>query len=462
MPGARPDADHAPASTNQPNDEDENAVHSPFPVGASRTIESVTTNRTTPYDEEHGEVEHDHRAQDVERHGDGLRHETRRAFPAPRATRRWRISPRFTTAPERRRRARGPREHARGRPARERSIDRRSPRTRTASTASVVSPIVDSRMTPPRSMRCTIASTSMAPAMSSTGICSIDAHEVDLRDHVLGDLLHDHRDERRRLRLVAGLLAACHLVPVPQPVLERPQRALHDRRSRGPAPDAGGCARPPRPRPSPPGVSASIASPSTAPGSNASDPRVRPARRPSRRAPARTATPRHDSPTPGRRARAGRCAAARRSARAAAPAPAWAAASRPSPVLVPCSRRAQSPADPLVCSATVERRRPGSLPVRAPPTPVRARSRRRRHPCARGARRRHRPLTHRGPSHGRAQRAPGLSRPHLRQHRLPGPRPPRPGVPRSPARCSCRARFSSSRRPRPTATGTCRSRHNRR
>ena len=34
-----------------------------------------------------------------------------------------------------------------------------------------------------------------------------DAHEVDLRDHVLGDPLDQHRHERRRLRLVAFLLA---------------------------------------------------------------------------------------------------------------------------------------------------------------------------------------------------------------------------------------------------------------
>src|SRR5206468_7840789 len=64
-----------------------------------------------------------------------------------------------------------------------------------------------------------------------------DAHEVDLGDDVLGDLLHDDGDERGRLRLVAGLLAARELVPVPQRVLDRAQGRLHDGRARDRAPD---------------------------------------------------------------------------------------------------------------------------------------------------------------------------------------------------------------------------------
>ena len=78
-------------------------------------------------------------------------------------------------------------------------------------------------------MRCTIASTSMAPGDVVDRDLLDDAHEVDLGDHVLGDLLHDHRDQRGGLRLVAGLLATRDLVPVPQRVLDRAERALHDR-----------------------------------------------------------------------------------------------------------------------------------------------------------------------------------------------------------------------------------------
>ena len=47
MPGARPDDDHAPASTNQPNTRTR-MTFTAFPGWGISNDESVTTNRTTP------------------------------------------------------------------------------------------------------------------------------------------------------------------------------------------------------------------------------------------------------------------------------------------------------------------------------------------------------------------------------------------------------------------------------
>ena len=73
---------------------------------------------------------------------------------------------------------------------------------------------------------------STCSTMSSIGIWLHDAREVELRDDVLGGLLHQHREHRRRLGPVAGLLASRDLVPAPQEVFERPQRPLHRRGTR--------------------------------------------------------------------------------------------------------------------------------------------------------------------------------------------------------------------------------------
>src|SRR3954469_14999668 len=67
-----------------------------------------------------------------------------------------------------------------------------------------------------------------------------EPNEVELCDHVLGDLLDDDGDQRGGLRLVAGLLAPRHLVPVPQCVLHRAERTLHDRGLVRPTPDRSG------------------------------------------------------------------------------------------------------------------------------------------------------------------------------------------------------------------------------
>ena len=66
-----------------------------------------------------------------------------------------------------------------------------------------------------------------------------DAHEVDLRDDVLGDPLDEHGHERRRLRLIALLLAPGDLVEPPQRVLDRPERPAHDARPRDDARHTG-------------------------------------------------------------------------------------------------------------------------------------------------------------------------------------------------------------------------------
>ena len=59
-----------------------------------------------------------------------------------------------------------------------------------------------------------------------------DGYEVELCEHVLGDLLHDHRDERRRFARLRACSRRAISFQFQIAVLDRAQRALDDRRPR--------------------------------------------------------------------------------------------------------------------------------------------------------------------------------------------------------------------------------------
>ena len=100
------------------------------------------------------------------------------------------------------------------------SIDRRRcPASAPRRPSRSVRLIVDSRITPPRSMRCTMASTSMAAAMSSTGICSTTRTKSICAMTFSVTCCTITGIRRGRLRLVAVLFAPRDVVEVPQPVL---------------------------------------------------------------------------------------------------------------------------------------------------------------------------------------------------------------------------------------------------